>query len=92
MWDVEKVLKCIKTLPTNIEFPYRTLLLKLTSLLFLTPADKRHKVCYVDIRYMVKAVSSYKVNKELDKRESSSISGTSGISSGQGFMYNCNMS
>ena len=60
IWDVEKVLKYIKTLPTNTELLDRTLPLKLTSLLFLTSARRCHEICYLDIRYMVKTVSSYK--------------------------------
>ena len=60
IWDVEKVLKYIKTLPTNTELSDRTLLLKLTSLLFLTSAGRCHEICDLDIRYMVKTFLSYK--------------------------------
>ena len=92
IWDVEKVLKYIKTLPTDTELSDRTLLLlKLTSFLLLTSAGRCREICYLDTRYMVKTFSSYKVDKELEKRESSSVSGASSISSGQGFMCN-NMS
>ena len=60
IWDVEKVLKYIKTLPTNTEFSDRTLLLKPPNLLFLTSSGRYHKICYFDIRYMVKTFSSNK--------------------------------
>ena len=52
--NVEKVLKSIKTLPTNTELSGRTLLLNLTSLLFLTSAGRYHKICYLGTCYMVK--------------------------------------
>ena len=58
--DVEKILKYIKTVPTNRELSDRMLLLKLTSLLFLTSAGRFHEICHLDIRYMVKTFSSYK--------------------------------
>ena len=61
IWDIEKVLKSIKILPTNTELSDRTLLLKLTSLLFFTFAGRCHEFCYLDIRYMMKTVSSYKL-------------------------------
>ena len=61
IWDVEKVLKYIKTLPTNTELSDRTLLLKLISLFFLTSVGRCHEICYycyyLDIRYMVKTFS-----------------------------------
>ena len=60
LWDLEKVLKYIKTLPTNTELSDRTLLLKLTILLFLTSAGSCHEMCYLDIGYMVKTFPSYK--------------------------------
>ena len=60
IWDVQKVLKYIKTLHTNTELSDRTLLLNLTSLLFLTSAGRCHEICNLDIRYMVKTFSSYK--------------------------------
>ena len=61
IWDVEKVLKYIKTLPTNTELSERTLkVLKLTSLLFLISSGRSHEICYMDISYMVKTASSYK--------------------------------
>ena len=59
-----------KTLPTNTEVSDRTLLLKLTSLLFLTSAGRCHEICYFDTHFMVKTVSSlknFKVNKILEK-------------------------
>ena len=59
--DVEKVLKYIRTLPTSSEMSDRILLLKLTNLLFFfTSAGRCREICFFDIRYMVKTVSSYK--------------------------------
>ena len=47
--DVEKILKYIKTVPTNTELSDRMLLQKLTSLLFLTSAGRFHEICHLDI-------------------------------------------
>ena len=60
--DVEKILKYIKTVPTNTELSDRMLLQKLTSFLFLTSAGRFHEICHLDIRYMVKTFSSYKLH------------------------------
>ena len=48
------------TLPINLELSIRTLLLKLTRLLFLTSTGRCLEIWYLDIRYMVKTVLPYK--------------------------------
>ena len=57
---MEKVLHYLKGLSSNAELSSRTLLLKTTMLLFLTSAGRCHEICYLDIRYMVKTICSYK--------------------------------
>ena len=54
--DVGKVLRYIKTLPTNTKSSDRTFLLKLTSLLFPTSVGSWHKISYLYKHYLVKTV------------------------------------
>ena len=60
IWDVELVLKYINSLPDNSNLSDRTMLLKLTTLLFLTSAGRCHEICYLDVRYMVRTSCTYK--------------------------------
>ena len=60
IWDVEQILIYLKSLPSVDNLSDRTLLLKLTTLLFLTSAGRCHEICYLDVRYMVKSCNSYK--------------------------------
>ena len=66
VWDVEKVLKYIKTLSTNTEFSERTLLLKL-HFCRQVPRDLLFGYTLYGEDFSIIRISFFKVNKELEK-------------------------
>ena len=60
IWDIEQVLTFIKGMLNNTELPNRNTNLKLAILLFLTSAGRCHEICYLNIKFMVRASSSFK--------------------------------
>ena len=60
IWDIEQVLTFIRGMPNNTKLSDRNINLKLTILLFLTSAGRCHEICYLNIKFMVRASSSFK--------------------------------
>ena len=59
IWDVEKVLLFIKSLPIDTSISDKMLSLKLVMLLALAAASRASEICHLDIRYLNKHDSGY---------------------------------
>ena len=59
IWDVEKVLLFVKSLPVDNSISDKLLSLKLVTLLALTSASRASEICQLDIRYLAKHTAWY---------------------------------
>ena len=59
IWDVEKVLNYIKSIPQNGKLSLKILTLKLATLLALTSASRASELCYLDVGIMTKNDEKY---------------------------------
>ena len=61
IWDIEQVLTFIRRMQNSTELSDRNINLKLAVLLFLTSAGRCHEICYLNIKFMVRISSSFKL-------------------------------
>ena len=61
IWDIEQVLTFIRGMPNNTQLSNRNINLKLAVLLFLGSAGRCHEICYLNIKFMVRISSSFKL-------------------------------
>ena len=54
------MLMFIRKISNNTELSDRNINLKLAFLLFLTSAGRCHEICYINIKFMVRTLSSFK--------------------------------
>ena len=60
IWDIKQVLTFIRGMPNNTEVSDRNINFKLVVLLFFTFfVGQSHKICYLNIRFMVRTSSSF---------------------------------
>ena len=80
LWDIEHVLTFIEGMTNKTELADRHINLKLAILLFLKSAGQCHEICYLNIKLMVTASSSFKffftkVTEKLEEGETSTLFG-----------------
>ena len=86
--DIEQLLIFVRGMPNNTELSDRNINLKLVILLFLTSARRCHEICYLNIKFMVRTLSSFKFcfyqsYKKLEERETSTMLEVSEYSDGE---------